>query len=89
MLMPESMIERIARALCRFDNLPENTSQNGKPLWLDFAGEARAALAVMRDPTSDMLDGGEERAKGTYPTARIQAAAIHQAMIDAALAEVQ
>ena len=56
--MTDSMIERVARALCRHEGLPENTRLDGRPMWADFVPEARAAIAAMREPTKAMIAAG-------------------------------
>jgi len=48
--------ERIARALCRKEGLPENTKFEGQPMWRSFLGEAQAALdAADIGPLLDVL----------------------------------
>ncbi|MEA3388482.1 MAG: hypothetical protein U9R64_04255 [Pseudomonadota bacterium] len=37
-------IEAAARALCRFQNNPENTKFEGKPMWKSYLPEATAAV---------------------------------------------
>lgn len=43
-------IERAARALCRYDKLPENIKFEGRPMWESYIGEAQAALAAIDEP---------------------------------------
>jgi hypothetical protein len=50
-----AFIERVARALCRLDGHPENAIMDGKPLWMDFVPEARAAIEAMREPSPEIL----------------------------------
>lgn len=50
-----TLLERVARALCRHDGHPENATMDGKPLWQDYLPEARVAIEAMREPTEDML----------------------------------
>lgn len=40
-------IERAARALCRFHNLPENTKFEGRPMWESYLPEVKAVLAAI------------------------------------------
>lgn len=42
--------ERIARALCSKANLPENIIRQGRPMWMDFLGEAKAVLDALGEP---------------------------------------
>ena len=36
--------ERAARALCRFNNVPDNTQFEGRPMWESFLPEVDAVL---------------------------------------------
>ena len=54
----QTMIERVARALCRVDGHPEDAKMDGKPLWASYEAEARAAIAEMRHPTPAMVTAG-------------------------------
>lgn len=57
--MPKAIkdpIERVSRFLCRRDNLPENTRNGGKPIWLSFEDEARKLLSQLAE--GDELPGG-------------------------------
>ncbi|RYF22521.1 MAG: hypothetical protein EOO77_03955 [Oxalobacteraceae bacterium] len=40
-------VERAARALCRFDGLPEDAMYEGRPMWESFVSLAAAALAAV------------------------------------------
>ena len=42
-------IERAARALCRFHNLPENTKFEGRPMWESYVDEAIAVIDAIDD----------------------------------------
>lgn len=53
-------LERIARALCTADGLPENTQFEGRPMWENFIPRARAALEAIRIPTRAMAKAGDE-----------------------------
>lgn len=84
-----SMIERVARAICRAgisgpkDHLDEQENRN----WRKFVPEARAAIKAMRDPTEAMLeavDCGGDKKEWLSGKAAI---AIFQRMIDGALKE--
>ncbi len=87
--MPDSMIERVARALCSHDGLPEDTKFEGRPMWMSFADEARAAVAAMREPTGAMKARGA--ANFDMPTSEAVAGAgiVFTDMIDAALEDGQ
>lgn len=54
-------LERAARALCRFDGLPENTKFEGRPMWESFIPKAKAVLEALED-------GGEAERKGLDQT---------------------
>ena len=53
--MPSSMIEQVARTLCRDDGHPEDTMFEGRPLWESYRGTSRAVIAAMRTPTDGMM----------------------------------
>lgn len=68
--MTDNMIERVARALCRVNNL-ESRSRAGinvmydsdwlhyeNASWKNHENEARAAIAAMRDPTEAVVTAG-------------------------------
>jgi hypothetical protein len=80
--MSDSMIERVARALCKADGKPEDTMLAGEPMWASYIGQACALLTAMREPTISMseapLDSWRE---GVGP------ADLYKIMIDAALEE--
>lgn len=96
--MAESMIKRVARAICCADRPREcNGSDCGLSACLD---EARAAIAALRDPTGRMWVAGRSRfahhAERYRQQVTSEAADIHadtapddiwRAMIDAALKE--
>lgn len=42
-------IERAARALCRFHNLPENTKFEGRPMWESYVPEVEAILSALNE----------------------------------------
>jgi hypothetical protein len=44
-------IERAARALCRFQGLPENTQYEGRRMWESFIAQAAAVVeAIDEEP---------------------------------------
>lgn len=54
-------IERVARALCKFQGLPENIQYDGRPMWESFVDQAVAVLeAADEDPQREQA-GGRER----------------------------
>jgi hypothetical protein len=65
--MSESMVERVARALCRDGGFQDTDSLDHRvrfgsdppvvdtqPIWRRFEKEARAAIEAMREPTEKM-----------------------------------
>ncbi|MNY81538.1 hypothetical protein D3C86_2231430 [compost metagenome] len=42
--------ERAARALCRLNNLPENTSFEGQPMWVSFLDQVDVVLGAALPP---------------------------------------
>ncbi len=50
-------VERAARALCRYDKLPEDIKFEGRPMWESYIGEAQAALAAVDEPDDDNKSG--------------------------------
>ena len=90
--MVASLIECAARALCAHEGLPENTTHEGRPMWMSFIPEARAVVAAMRKPTAEMLAAGRTEIvkvdqEGYRQSASVIAECTFVAMIDAALAE--
>ena len=49
-------IERVARALCRFHHLPENTMFEGRRMWESYIPEAEAVLAAIDEPEGATSD---------------------------------
>lgn len=49
-------IERAARALCRFNNLPENTKFEGRPIWESYIPEVEAVLAAIDEAKDTPVD---------------------------------
>jgi len=88
----KTALERIARALCSHDGLPENTQFEGRPMWESFLPKARIALEVLREPTQEMSEAGAEIIRNVgadeSPEAhRSDASNTWRFMIDAALNE--
>jgi hypothetical protein len=44
MITPKPPRERAARALCRFNGVPENTQFEGRPMWESFLPEVDTVL---------------------------------------------
>jgi hypothetical protein len=40
-------VECAARALCRFNKMPENSTFEGRPMWESYIDEAKAVLAAL------------------------------------------
>jgi hypothetical protein len=88
--MPDTMIERMARALCEKRMTPPIYPQEVDQDWPLFADDARAVLAAMREPPMEIVQAGfdAEATANPYKTQPHHVVpAIWQAMIDAALAE--
>lgn len=82
------VLERIARALCSHDGLPENTQFEGRPMWESFLPQAQAALSAIRIPTEEMRQAGASaHGQKAHPTASEDAGVTWEAMVDAALHE--
>ena len=73
---PESMIEKVARALCRADRPSGNPDEmvsysdqgmegrtDVSPKWTWYIGEARAAIAALREPTWRMVSAAHPAAR--------------------------
>jgi hypothetical protein len=81
-------LERIARALCSHDGLPENTQFEGRPMWESFLPQARTALTAIRIATDEMRQAGASaHGPQAHPTASEDAGITWEAMVDAALHE--
>jgi hypothetical protein len=52
------MVERVARAMARH-NYPGGTATDIDEMWEGWAGEARAAVAEMREPTQQMVEAAK------------------------------
>lgn len=59
---PKSDWEKAARALCSFDGIPENIVRDGKPMWTQYMGAARAVLIAI-DRFYPEEDGSGEKPK--------------------------
>lgn len=72
------------------NGLPSIYRQHG-PLWKVWEGDARAAIAAMREPTNSMWFVGDEKfnhlADEPHPHEVSGCVPVWQAMLDAALAE--
>lgn len=82
-----TMVERVARAICREEHLlvyafglwrPGELDRKIEQYWRRHLPTARAAIEAMREPTEAMTLAGDERGDPT---------SMYQAMIDAALSE--
>jgi hypothetical protein len=92
--MTETMIERVARAICVASGLDpdrpfssSNYSKETEPqefAWHEYLPEARAAINAMREPTEAMEDAGNS---ATYIWIDETSADVWPRMIDAALKE--
>lgn len=69
--MVESVVERVARAICT------SQTQTDK-MWQAFPPEATAAIEAMREPTDAMVDTGQWQ---------VDPVSLYQSFIDAALNE--
>lgn len=83
------MVERVARAICRSNCSPrmsrdhiECQVENAWDMWIP---EARAAIEAMREPTSDMVIVGFNRAKPYLGTETMRQS--YRAMIQASLGD--
>ena len=88
--MTDSMIERVARAICRANCTPDMSAEDidcqEENAWDMWVPEARAAIEAMREPTEEMLYCGDAQISDWDRTHEDVRAAWH-AMIDAALKE--
>jgi hypothetical protein len=98
---PASMVERVAAAMSAWMTPPtgphclENYPGQAEHYRAEARKNARAAIAALRDPTREMLDGAVSHAIWRYldadepdfvePSARVVAAECWQTMIDEAL----
>lgn len=65
--MAESMVERVAKAICRQANLDDGYADNATlqasidgGMWRNHTGQACAAIEAMREPTPQMCEAGED-----------------------------
>lgn len=75
-------LERVARALCSADGLPENIQFEGRPLWESYLPNARAAIEAVRETDMAMIGAAANKAE---TNGRGDFGAIYRAMIDAVL----
>lgn len=55
--------ERAARALCRLNDVPENTQFEGRPMWESFLPEVDAVLEAALEPEVwERMRRGEDKA---------------------------
>jgi hypothetical protein len=57
----DSMVERVARALCKENAKDPDWPVAGTPYWKAYEREARAAIEAMRQPTEAMRESGRHR----------------------------
>lgn len=88
----ESMVERVARAICAASGFGEAFEHLVGQAWTHWLPEARAAIAAMREPTEAMIlaamEGNEERVRVSPQTAKARSQT-YTTMIDAALADYE
>ena len=100
--MAESMVERVAKAICRQANLDDGYADNATlqasidgGMWRNHTGQARAAIEAMREPTDEMIVAGYNAADlwnaSAHPMSNVimRAKATYEGMLDAALAETK
>lgn len=54
MTKSETMVERVARAICALTIDPDGEMGDGTPYWTLYVPEARAAIEAMRCPSPEM-----------------------------------
>lgn len=75
------MVERVARTLCTFaGDCPDDIVRGDVLLWTRYEGEARVAIAAMRQPTEAMINLGWQLIRGN-----LRPDEIYPHMIDEAL----
>ena len=62
-----TLMERAARALCRFDEHPEDEEREGRPLWESYVPQVRAVLEAIHEPSLSMMEAGAEVVKYVSP----------------------
>jgi hypothetical protein len=92
--MSESMIDRVARALCLANGEdPDKPSGVFGVWWKSYRDEARAAIEAMREPTEEMMESAASEFTfqsghwGPETTRETIQKAVFQRAIDAALSE--
>jgi hypothetical protein len=85
--MADSMVERVARALCSLETDSGPNLLTGIPRWHGYVSAARAAISAMREPTPQMADAAYERQRSLNCPVQtgLNYSAIYETMIDAAL----
>lgn len=78
----DSMVERVARAICVSEKMNDDDVLGG---WVHWREAARAAIEAMHNPTNEMIDAGKVhlRSMGGHREWRVGQA--FDFMIDAAL----
>jgi hypothetical protein len=62
--MTDSMVERVARALCKANGKDPDAIVGVRPYWIAYEQVARAAIEAMLPPTGAMLKAGQEDMTG-------------------------
>ena len=60
--MADNMIEKVARAICWKNGMDPDLTLGGDGqnfLWMEYEGQAGAAIAAMRTPTDEMKSEGD------------------------------
>jgi hypothetical protein len=85
--MPDKMIERVARALYRQGDTGPYGQEDEDAQWHQFVGDARVAIAAMREPTETMVDAFLDTIVSPREFREETLTRMWNAGIDAALAE--
>ena len=80
-MMPKSALELAARALCSLEGNPEDIAFEGGRMWESYVPQARAVLAVLREPTDVMMTAATTKGREIGYT---DVVGVWRAMIDAA-----
>jgi hypothetical protein len=85
----ESMIERVARAMCVSDDMdPDSPGIEEVPAyWQHYLGMARAVIEELRSPSRAMFAAAEGFVVGCCNMSDADLAGVWSAMIDASLSE--
>lgn len=82
-----TVLEKMARALCKIDGHPEDAVHAGEPRWRAYLSNARVTLASITLPTSEMCEAGATAARPGSDIDNIDAYLIWSRMVWAALGE--